>query len=120
MINRIIKGIPAIFLMAFLSGCAATGPVGTWDYHITDTPEGDFSGNMVIEKNEGNYSGHLFSNGRKINLNNVTLNEDQLSGKFNYQGTSLQLIGEFSKDSFSGKVKAGYESYPMTAEKVKK
>lgn len=107
------------FLVLFvLNGCAALGPAGTWEYSVTDTPEGDFYGNMVIEKSGDEYTGYLFANDAKIEFNELTVGEHEIEGTFYYQGNLLQLTGEISDESFTGQINADYESYPMKAYKI--
>ncbi|MEK6476466.1 hypothetical protein WJR50_02990 [Catalinimonas sp. 4WD22] len=117
----------AVFLLltlAFLSACAssrqaANSPVGTWDYVVKNTPYGDVEGQMIIEQDGDGYVGEIRSQQGNINLNNVQINEGQLTSTFMMDGNNLALEGAFEKDSFTGKVAAGsYDSYPITASRA--
>lgn len=108
----------ACISIGIFSGCASTGPAGTWDYTVTDTPEGDFNGHMVIDREENGYSGYLTSNDMKIEFVRLDIEDDQVNASFYYDGNLLELTGEFVKKVFSGQVRAEYENYPMKAQKV--
>ncbi len=108
----------AALLMIY--GCASSkvaknSPVGSWDYTVRSTPNGDVSGTLNIEKDGDEYTGNLTSNAGTIDLNNVTIEDNKLSSSFNYQGTPLQLTGTFSGDDFTGSVDAGSDSFPVEA-----
>ena len=53
-----------------VSGCLAVGPAGSWNYTVTGTPQGDFTGEMMVTKNEKGYAAKLSSKDGEIPFNN--------------------------------------------------
>lgn len=109
-----------IIFAVVLAGCATSkiaknGPGGDWDYTVMNTPDGDVTGTMTIQQDGEGYSGKLTSPAGTTELNNVTVEDQQLSSSFYYQGTPLQLSGSFSGDTFSGNVSASGQNFSMEA-----
>lgn len=113
-----------ILFVAILSAyaCASTKSVsdvsvGTWDYLIKNTPEGDMTGNFVIVKEGENYSGSLNSTQGSIPLENVKIEDGNLTSNFSYMGYTVNMSGKFETTTFDGKVSVDYNDFPMTATK---
>ena len=110
-----------LIVAAFIAyGCAASKnvvdlSVGTWDYVVKDTPNGDTSGNFVIAKEGENYSGTLNGEGGTYPLENIKVEENVLSCSFDYQDMVLVIKGTIEGASFTGNVSVDYNSFPMTA-----
>ncbi len=94
---------------------AKNSPVGAWEYTVKNTPNGNVSGTMNIKQDGEAYSGNLSTNSGSIDLNNVTIVDNQFSSNFNFQGTPLQFKGAFEGDSFAGTVDTGGQSFPVEA-----
>ncbi len=88
---------------------------GHWDYFITDTPMGDMNGVMTIEKEKGTYLASMTGAAGRINLDNVQIEENQLTGTFIFQGYEVELAGAIESDNFTGELTVDYESFPITA-----
>lgn len=113
-----------IFLIAaFIAyGCASSKKaadvsVGTWDYIVKDTPNGDVEGNFVILKEGDAYSGSLNGDQGSIPLGDVEVEGDNLSYTFDFQGMELTVNGTIDGNSFAGNVSVDYNDFPMTATK---
>ena len=103
-------------------GCASTKKVkdvsiGTWDYTIKNTPEGDLAGNFVIAKEAESYIGSLNSTQGSIALEDITVEDGNLKCNFDYMGYSIMMTGLFEGEAFTGKVSVDYNDFPMTAVK---
>lgn len=114
--------LTAVFILGlvWLSGCAssktmANDPAGTWNYTVNGTPNGSVNGTMVISKNGKDYTGEIRSADGTSNLNDLTIDGQTMSASMMYHGTQLELNGTFEKDTFTGEVVAGYDSFDMTA-----
>ena len=68
----------------------------------------------IMQEGEA-YSGNLTTGSGSIDLNNVSIEDGKLSTSFNYQGTPLEMSGNFSEDTFIGSVDAGGQSFPVEA-----
>ena len=49
----------------------------------------------------------------------VKIEENKLTGKFDYDGAPLGIKGVFEGEKFSGQITAGYDGFPMTATRTK-
>lgn len=108
-----------IFVVAFFS-CASTKkivytPAGSWNYVVSNTPQGNIKGTMVITQDESLFSGVLNSSAGKIDLNNVEIIENGLNATFNYQGYQFRLKGLFEGESFNGNVSFSEGQFPIIA-----
>ncbi len=118
-----MKNIALLFIVAFFAfSCASTKKVadisiGTWDYVITNTPEGDMEGNFVIAKESDAYTGSLNSSQGSIALEDITVVEDVLKCTFDYMGYQVQMTGKFEGSSYEGTVSVDYNAFDMTATK---
>jgi hypothetical protein len=120
MVQRIL-----IFLVAAMVAyaCASTKKsaidvsVGTWDYVVKNTPEGDLSGIFVIAKTGDTYTGYLEGAQGRTDLRDVTVENDQLKCNFDFSGYTIMMTGTFAGDNFDGKVSVEYNDFPLTATK---
>jgi hypothetical protein len=110
-----------LLIAAFIAyGCAASKKavdisVGTWDYIVTDTPNGDTKGNFTISREGENYVGTLSGEQGTYPLNNIKVEGNILTYSFSYQGMVLDIKGNIEGSSLTGNVTVDYTSFPMTA-----
>ena len=116
-----MRNLLILMIAVFVAyGCAATKnvvdvSVGTWDYVVKDTPNGDTKGNFVIAKEGENYSGTVNGEQGSYPVENIKFEENILSYSFSFQGMVLQIKGNIEGASFTGNVTVDYNSFPMTA-----
>ena len=113
-----------IFLMAMMVAyaCASTKKmadvsVGSWDYTVKGTPEGDITGTMVIAKDGDSYTGYLENSQGKIDLRDIAIEAGNINCNFDYMGYQILMTGLFEGNSFNGKVSVDYNDFMMTATK---
>ncbi len=108
-----------IALMVF--GCATTknleSAVGTWDFILKGTPNGDITGYFTIVKDIDKYTGVIYSNEGSNQLNNISIDNERLECNFNYQGYKVVMEGDFDGRSLDGKMTVDYNDFPLTATK---
>lgn len=108
-------------LVAFLAyACASSKKaadvsVGTWDYVVKNTPEGDLNGTMVIAKDGEDYSGYLENTQGRIDLEKVQIVDGNLNASFDYMGYPVLMTGLFEANNFSGKVTVDYNDFMVVA-----
>lgn len=119
--TSLLLSLALVWLMAAQIGCKgskatskAFSPAGTWTYAITGTPEGDFNGEMVLESSGSGYSGQLNSSDGTIDLENISLEGQDMSGSFYTFGYDADLKGTFEGDNFKGTVSIAGYSFPVT------
>ncbi len=91
--------------------------VGTWSYTITDTPEGDFKGEMVIEKSGDTYSGYLQNDQGQLPFSKVKVVDGKLIFNFNYEGYPIVGTVTESDGGLKGNVAVEGEQFPLVATK---
>ncbi|MBX2957831.1 MAG: hypothetical protein KF846_16820 [Cyclobacteriaceae bacterium] len=122
-----------LFFMAtiLLAACSSTQktttakkaptPEGQWEYSITDTPEGNFSGIMTVSKNGENYTASLNANGNDLPFESFNWNEDEkkATGELYYSGTSVQFQAAMNEDQMEGGLAAMGMVFPFKAMRKK-
>jgi len=123
-----MKNLLYIFLGLFLlSSCAATktskapSPTGNWDYTITGTPEGDFTGVLTIAEVDKALTAKMISNGAELSIEKFMYDKEtkKLSGEFEYSGTLVLLDAVMTDDQLSGAISAGGMGFPFKATRKK-
>ena len=118
----LMKKLIFVFVISLLfSSCAGIGPAGTWNYTVTGTPQGDFTGDMIVDKNETGYAAKLSSKDGVIPFNTFTYDkkEKKSSGKFDFSGTTVDFNASVEKEQMKGTMTAGGMEFPFTATKEK-
>ncbi|XOV94981.1 MAG: hypothetical protein ACFHWX_09775 [Bacteroidota bacterium] len=108
-------------LIVIISACAPTknidNAVGSWDFLLKGTPNGDVNGYFTIAKEGDSYAGTIYSNQGSNPLKNITIEDDVINCNFNYQSYDIKMQGTFSGNSFTGKMSVDYNDFPLTATK---
>jgi len=123
-----MKKVLILVALAFVAySCASTKKsvkavdisLGSWDYVVSNTPEGDVTGVMTLAKVGDVYSGTLNNSQGTTPLDNVTVTDKNLKCFFNYMGYNIEVTGLFEGDTFTGKCSVEYNDFPMTATRQK-
>lgn len=91
------------------------GIVGSWNYLVKNTPEGNLKGTMIISKDGASYKGVMESFGQKTALKDIKLVGDKLSFTLDYGGTLVSVNGTVNTDKFIGKVAVEGQEFPIEA-----
>ena len=122
-IYNITQHLIIIFFIILLANCAASksaySPTGTWGYEVTNTPDGDSNGKMILSKNGDGYTGNFqTSEYGTIQMRNIMMEGNALKSTFYVEGETFELNGLFEGDSFSGKITSNYGTFDMTANRI--
>lgn len=103
------------------SKAKAPTPEGQWEYSITDTPEGNFSGIMTVSKNGEGYTASLNTNGNDLPFESFNWNESEMkaTGELYYSGTSVQFQATMNEDQMEGGLAAMGMVFPFKAMRKK-
>jgi hypothetical protein len=103
------------------SKVAEVTPAGDWDYKITGTPEGDFSGIMNVTNANDVYAAKFNANGNEMAFEKFSYNKEtkKVSGEFYYSGTSVLFDALLNGDEMTGDMSAGGMSFPFKATRKK-
>ena len=120
MIQRIMIFTIAAFIVF---ACAVSNKMGTdeyvgeWEYIVSDLPDGDETGILVISKIEGVYKGLIQSSQGDIKITGLKIENGNFSGTYNNMGYEIGISAKIEGDTLSGKLAAeGYE-FPVNATK---
>jgi len=118
------KLFPILFLLTGVLSLSMTQSinknfVGTWDYEVTDTPNGDYKGQLVIEKDGKSYKGKMIADGGSQELRDLKIDGESMSFKIYAEDFDCKISLTRDGDTLKGEVDVDSESYPMSATKKK-
>jgi hypothetical protein len=90
---------------------------GTWAFLVKGTPDGDTSGDMIISQEGSVIKGVMSTAVGKTDIQDLVISNNALKGVFYYNGTSVNISGNFNGNSFEGKCEAEGYTFPITATK---
>ena len=103
-------------LVCSFFGCATDGIEGSYDFELYFEEDDPLNGTLKIENENGNYKGSLISfQLGKIELEGLTIIDDELSGSFKKWRMDMQLQGTFYGDKFEGRILMDDEEVPFYA-----
>jgi hypothetical protein len=77
--------------------------VGEWNLMVSDTPQGDMPITMMIGKDEnGAYTGSFSSDAGNNTLNNLKIENNEMSATFVYGDMDFDVTGTFAENLFKG------------------
>lgn len=120
-----MKTLTSIALVIFMASCASTKmaqvPVGIWDYSITGTPNGNFSGDFIVSLADGKYAALLKSQAGEISLQDPLFDKStkKFTGTFYFEGNTIFFESTTTGDSMTGTVSAGGMNFPFKAKRKK-
>ena len=105
----------------FLAGCASITPVGSWDYTVTGTPNGDYAGTLIITKIEKQYAATLNAQGSDLPFKKFSFDPKTMkaSGDFDYQGTPILFDATVKENDMSGNMATDEAQFPFKATRKK-
>ena len=106
--------IGALITACKTSQSTASRYVGEW--HYTFEMEGtEYAAYMTINKVEDGYTGSLISDLGSVDLDDLVIEEDNLTATFDIQGNVLDLKGTFDGEAFHGSTSIDGNEFPMEA-----
>lgn len=91
--------------------------IGSWAFVVKGTPDGDSKGDMIISEDGGTIKGMISADGGQTEIQDLKINNNILTGVFNYNGMSVNMTGTFIGNAYEGKVEAQGYAFPMNATK---
>lgn len=103
------------------SAKAPVTPAGDWEYTITETPQGDYSGIMNIVQQDKAFKATLNSNGEALPFESFTWDEPtkKVGGEFYYSGMTIVFDGTMAEEEMTGTMSAGGMVFPFKASRKK-
>jgi len=106
-------------------GCAGTkkvvySPVGSWEYVVVGTPNGDAVGTFILTQVEDVFKGTFRSaEYGDAEMENLYYAEGKMTCQFYIAGIDLTMNGTFEGETFIGSIDGGQEgSFPITANRI--
>ena len=111
-----------VAVVLLVASCAAKKivdpAIGAWEYTVSGTPNGDYSGIMYIAKEGEMYTGKLTGDTGELSLDDVKIESGKMTCSFSAQGYELDMEGTFEGESFTGDVLFdAYTKFPVKATK---
>lgn len=121
------KFIPVILftVILILSGCASTKKsktaipnyIGQWNYTLS-LPDGDYPGYLKFSTQEGQSIGMIGNTDGETQLQDFLIDEEKMSGNFDFQGYSVSVTGTFAGEILNGMMSAAGYDFPFEAKKL--
>ena len=114
-----------LFISVAVFSCASTklakAPVGSWEYTIKGTPNGDYSGVLTVSLEGEKYQALLKSQVAEIKFDEATYDKKlkKLTGSFYYEGNPIYFESTTDGDTMNGSVSAGGDSWPFKGTRKK-
>jgi len=106
-------------------GCAGTkkviySPIGSWEYLVIGTPNGDASGTFILTQVEDVFKGTFRSaEYGDAEMENLYYSEGKMTCQFFIAGIDLIMNGTFEGETFIGSIDGGQEGlFPITANRI--
>jgi hypothetical protein len=125
MINRMKTQIrmaaQALALALIAAGCASVSPAGNWNYTISGTPQGDFTGTLEVAKSNGGYTASVKAPDSEMKFEQFTFDKKtaRSAGNFYFQNMSVNFDAEVTKATMDGSVSVQGMSFPFKATRKK-
>lgn len=107
---KFLKSFSTMLSLALLIAACSTskkaaeadmkGPAGTWDTVVSGTPMGDVTAELVLMKEEDGYQGYVVSSGERMDLKNLKVEENKITGSFfsNSYGTDIYIDVDYKEE----------------------
>ncbi|MBS1951898.1 MAG: hypothetical protein OJF59_001399 [Cytophagales bacterium] len=116
-----MKKLPFIIAALFLASCASLTPVGKWDYQITGTPQGDYSGVMTVsKKDKKTLAAEMKSQAGDLPFSKFDFNDKskKAMGDFSFQGMTIFFDATVTEQEMTGSVSTQGMNFPFKAKRV--
>lgn len=112
-----MKQVIFIFGTCLLICSCAPGPVGSWNYSVMGTPQGDYAGIMTISKTDKGYAAKMavLKNETVFNKFTYIKKSKKTEGDFDFSGVNILFSAQLNKDELKGKMSTSGLEFPFTA-----
>ena len=104
----------ALFTACKTSQSTASKYVGEWHYTI-DWEGTEYPIKMVINSSDDGYTGMFSSEWGDLPLDDLVIEENNLTATYDFQGNMVDFKGTFEGDTFKGLSSSGGYEIPMEA-----
>ena len=110
-----------LVIIAFITACktsqsTASKYVGEWHYTI-DWEGTEYPIRMVINTSDDGYTGMFSSEWGDLPLDDLVIEDDNLTATYDFQGNLVDFKGTFEGDTFKGMSSSGGYEIPMEAQR---
>ncbi len=88
---------------------------GEWHYTFPTMDGGEMDAIMTINKTETGYSGYLSSEMGSVDLDDLVIEDGNLTANFDIQGYGFDMKGNFDGETFTGSTTIDGNVIPMNA-----
>ncbi|NOT74782.1 MAG: hypothetical protein HOP08_07620 [Cyclobacteriaceae bacterium] len=116
-----MKKVFILFVFAAIFYSCAPGPIGSWNYSVTGTPQGDYKGVMTIMKTDKGYAAKLVGDTGEVPFNTFSYasKTKTATGTFDFSGVNLDFNSKVDKDAMKGSLSTSGMEFPFVATRKK-
>jgi len=107
-----------LFVASFMMTLVINDHTGSWKYSV-DTPDGSYTGLIVLESADGVYTGEMRSDeGIIMKLKDLEVEGNDISFNITVQGYQVDFDGTFKGDTLESSASVEGMEFPVLAKKV--
>lgn len=108
-------------IATLFSSCVINKPAGNWDYSVTGTPQGDYSGILIVSSGKEGYTAKLTGATGDVPFEKFVWDKKQskATGNFYFSGIPLTFSATIDKDNMKGNISTGDMEFPLNANRKK-
>jgi len=110
----LLLALAAIMYSCKSSKTTASRYVGVWHYSV-EWDGTEYPMKMVINTSDNGYTGFFSSDWGDLQLDDLVIEDDQLTATYDFQGNLVDFKGTFEEDTFKGLSTSGGMEFPMEA-----
>ncbi len=89
---------------------------GEWEYKV-DTPQGPYSGAIVLERSFDGYTGYIKSGDNQLELSNVVVEGNTMKFNIDVDGFPVTISGSFEGDTYTAVASVEGMEIPLVAKR---
>lgn len=97
-----MKNLTLLFCTILPLILSAQSIIGTWQYEVQGTPSGDYTGELIIQKDHTDYKAEIISSGDRASVKFLHASEDAFSATATVAGWSATITGKLILDQIEG------------------
>ena len=116
-----MKKIIILAISALALASCAPGPVGVWNYSVTGTPQGDYTGTLTVQKATAGLTAVMDGQTGKVAFNKFTYTkkDQKTEGDFDFSGVNILFSAKLNKDQLKGTMSTSGMDFPFDATRKK-
>lgn len=115
---RILLLVAAISATAAFTTSLSDEFSGTWEYTVSNTPNGDYKGKMILSKEGDTHTGYMAVGENRTEMRNISVEEGKLKFNIYAEGYDCKFVLMLEDGQLKGTVSVETEAFPVVATKA--